>query len=73
MVFIVDKLVLSPPTTTPLSYTSFYDDVVSHKVKKVTITGRDIEYTATSGILIGVGVLLKQWMLPPATDAKATG
>jgi len=42
VIFIVDKLVLSPTTTTALSYTQFWNDVTDHKVKKVTITGRDI-------------------------------
>jgi cell division protease FtsH len=42
VIFIVDKLVLNPTTTTTLTYTQFWNDVTDHKVKNVTITGRDI-------------------------------
>ncbi|HEV2644205.1 MAG TPA: ATP-dependent metallopeptidase FtsH/Yme1/Tma family protein, partial [Candidatus Elarobacter sp.] len=42
VIFIVDKLVLSPTQTTPLAYSAFFTDVQQHKVKKVTVTGRDI-------------------------------
>jgi len=36
------------------------------------IVGRDIDYTATFGILIGVAVLIKQWLLPVSSEAQAT-
>ena len=42
VIFIVEKLVLSPPATTQLPYSSFYTDVQQHKVKKVTVNGRDL-------------------------------
>jgi cell division protease FtsH len=42
VLFIVDKLVLSPTTNQPLSYTAFYQKVLSHQVKKVTISGHEI-------------------------------
>ena len=42
VIVIVDKLVLSPPSTTALTYSQFYDKVDRHQVKKVTISGRDI-------------------------------
>ncbi|HEY0615762.1 MAG TPA: ATP-dependent metallopeptidase FtsH/Yme1/Tma family protein, partial [Candidatus Elarobacter sp.] len=42
VIFILDKLVLSPPSSTPLSYTQFWNKVTEHQVKKVTISGRDI-------------------------------
>ena len=42
VIFIVDKLVLSPPSTTPLTYSQFYSKVQDHQVKKVTISGREI-------------------------------
>jgi TRAP transporter 4TM/12TM fusion protein len=38
-----------------------------------TIVGRDIEYTATFGIVIGVAVLIKQWWMPAPREAQATG
>ena len=37
------------------------------------IIGRDIEYTATFGVLIAAAVLLKQWMLPAPPEAQVTG
>jgi hypothetical protein len=37
VIFIVDKLVLSPPSTTSLTYSQFYGKVQEHQVKKVTI------------------------------------
>jgi len=42
VIFIVDRLLLSPPTTQTLSYTQFYGKVQEHQVKKVTVSGRDI-------------------------------
>ena len=36
------------------------------------IIGRDIDYTATFGMLIGAAVLIKQWMLPAPPRRKAT-
>src|SRR6202161_3769290 len=42
VIFIVEKLVLSPTVTTQLPYSSFYTDVQQHKVKKVTVNGRDL-------------------------------
>ncbi|MBX9773365.1 MAG: TRAP transporter fused permease subunit [Xanthobacteraceae bacterium] len=36
------------------------------------IIGRDIDYTATFGILIGAAVVIKQWMLPAPPEMKAT-
>ncbi len=42
VIFIVDKLLLSPPSTQTLSYTSFFSKVQDHQVKKVTISGREI-------------------------------
>jgi cell division protease FtsH len=42
VIFIVDKLLLSPPSSQTLSYSQFYDKVSDHQVKKVTISGRDI-------------------------------
>jgi hypothetical protein len=38
-----------------------------------TITGRDISYTATFGILIGVSVLMRQWMAPALPKTTAIG
>jgi TRAP transporter 4TM/12TM fusion protein len=35
------------------------------------IIGRDIDYTATFGILIGAAVVIKQWMLPAPPEMKA--
>ena len=35
------------------------------------IIGRDIDYTATFGMLIAAAVLLKQWMLPALPDGKS--
>jgi TRAP transporter 4TM/12TM fusion protein len=37
------------------------------------IVGRDIEYTATFGIVIGVAVLIKQWWMPAPREAQVTG
>jgi cell division protease FtsH len=42
VIFIVDKLVLSPTTNQPLSYSAFYQKVLAHQVKKVTISGHEI-------------------------------
>ncbi|HEY0393181.1 MAG TPA: ATP-dependent zinc metalloprotease FtsH, partial [Candidatus Elarobacter sp.] len=42
VIFILDKLVLNSPSSTPLSYTQFWNKVGEHAVKKVTISGRDI-------------------------------
>jgi cell division protease FtsH len=42
VIFIVDKLLLSPPSTQTLSYTAFYGKVQEHQVKKVTVSGREI-------------------------------
>jgi TRAP transporter 4TM/12TM fusion protein len=36
------------------------------------IIGRDIDYTATFGILIAAAVVIKQWMLPAPPEMKAT-
>jgi TRAP transporter 4TM/12TM fusion protein len=36
------------------------------------IVGRDIEYTATFGILIAAAVLVKQWMMPASPEPQAT-
>jgi len=36
------------------------------------IIGRDIDYTATFGILIGATVVIKQWMLPAPPEMKAS-
>jgi TRAP transporter 4TM/12TM fusion protein len=36
------------------------------------IIGHDVSYTATFGMLIGVAVLIKQWMLPASPEAQAT-
>jgi TRAP transporter 4TM/12TM fusion protein len=38
-----------------------------------TIVGRDIEYTATFGIVIGIAVLIKQWWMPTPQEARAAG
>jgi len=38
-----------------------------------TIIGRDLDYTATFGILIGAAVLMKQWALPAPEQASASG
>jgi len=35
------------------------------------IVGRDIEYTATFGILIAAAVLVKQWMMPAPPEGQA--
>lgn len=35
------------------------------------IIGRDIDYTATFGILIGAAVVIKQWLLPAPPEMKA--
>jgi cell division protease FtsH len=40
--FILEKLVWSPTTSQPLSYSQFYSDVQQHRVKKVLISGKDI-------------------------------
>jgi cell division protease FtsH len=42
VIFIVERLVLPAPATTQLPYSSFYTDVQQHKVKKVTVNGRDL-------------------------------
>src|ERR1700736_846422 len=42
VIFIVDRLVLSPPSTTELTYTQFFTKVQDHQVKKVKINGREI-------------------------------
>src|SRR4030081_961655 len=42
VIVIVDKLVLSPPSNQPLSYSAFYQKVQDHQVKSVTISGREI-------------------------------
>jgi cell division protease FtsH len=42
VIFIVDKLLLSPPSTKPLSYSQFYSKVQEHQVKNATISGREI-------------------------------
>ncbi len=42
VIFIVDKLVMGPPSITQLTYSQFYDKVEKHDVKRVTISGRDI-------------------------------
>ncbi len=49
VIFIVDKLVLSPTPNTQLAYSQFYTDVTSHKVKKVTIAGHDISGELNDG------------------------
>src|SRR5579884_739030 len=49
VIFIVDKLVLTTPSNTPLAYSQFYADVTSHKVKKVTMAGHDISGELTDG------------------------
>ncbi|MBV8299802.1 MAG: ATP-dependent zinc metalloprotease FtsH [Candidatus Eremiobacteraeota bacterium] len=50
VIFIVDKLVLAPSATTQqLSYSTFFSDVQQHKVKKVTMTGRDISGELSDG------------------------
>jgi TRAP transporter 4TM/12TM fusion protein len=36
------------------------------------IIGRDIEYTATFGILIGAAVVIKQWLSPASKEAEVT-
>ncbi|HWT06228.1 MAG TPA: ATP-dependent metallopeptidase FtsH/Yme1/Tma family protein, partial [Xanthomonadales bacterium] len=42
VIFIVDKLLLSPNPSTPLAYSTFFTDVQQHKIKKATITGHEI-------------------------------
>jgi len=42
VIFIVDKLLWSPPQTTSLNYTQFWTKVQAHQVKQVTINGREI-------------------------------
>src|ERR1700722_12091570 len=42
VIFIVEKLVLNTPATTSLPYSTFYSDVQQHKVKQVTVNGRDL-------------------------------
>ena len=49
VIFIVDKLVLSPTNNQPLSYSAFYDKVQAHQVKKVTISGHEISGETTDG------------------------
>src|ERR1700684_558548 len=49
VIFIVEKLVLSPTVTTQLPYSSFYTDVQQHKVKKVTVNGHDVTGELTDG------------------------
>ena len=42
VIFIVDKLVMNPQTSTKISYSTFYQKINSGDVKKVTVTGRDV-------------------------------
>ncbi|HEX3548903.1 MAG TPA: ATP-dependent zinc metalloprotease FtsH [Candidatus Elarobacter sp.] len=42
VIFIVDRLLLSPPSITQLNYSQFYTKVQNHEVKRVTISGHDI-------------------------------
>ncbi len=49
VIFIVDKLVLSPTNNQPLSYSTFYDKVQAHQIKKVTISGHEISGDTTDG------------------------
>jgi cell division protease FtsH len=42
VIFIVEKLVLNTPATQSLPYSTFYTDVQQHKVKQVTVNGRDL-------------------------------
>ena len=49
VIFIVDKLVLSPTNNQPLSYSSFYDKVQAHQIKKVTISNHEISGDTTDG------------------------
>ncbi|MBV9440181.1 MAG: ATP-dependent metallopeptidase FtsH/Yme1/Tma family protein, partial [Candidatus Eremiobacteraeota bacterium] len=51
VIFIVDKVLLSPTTSQTLSYSTFYNDVESGKIKSVTISGRDIsgEFSGEGG------------------------
>jgi cell division protease FtsH len=47
VIFIVDKLVLSPTTNQPLTYSAFYQKVQQHQIKKVTISGHEISGETT--------------------------
>src|ERR1700736_4394238 len=50
VIFIVDKLVLSPSgSTKPLAYSAFYTNVEQHKVKNVTMSGHDISGELNDG------------------------
>ncbi len=49
VIFIVDKLIVGGTTSAPLSYSQFYSDVQQHRVKSVTISGREISGDLTDG------------------------
>jgi len=42
VIFIVEKLVISPTNVQPVSYSAFYSKVQEHQIKKVTIAGHEI-------------------------------
>ncbi len=43
VIFIVEKLLVNQAPITPLTYSQFYTKVESHEVKRVTISGHDIQ------------------------------
>jgi cell division protease FtsH len=49
VIFIVDKLIVGGTPSQPLSYSQFYSDVQQHRVKSVTISGREISGDLTDG------------------------
>jgi cell division protease FtsH len=49
VIFIVDKLLLSPTQSTPLAYSAFYQKVEQHQVKKAVVTGHDVSGDLTTG------------------------
>ena len=42
LIFIVDKLLIQPTTSSKISYSQFYSLIDSNQVSKVTISGRDV-------------------------------
>jgi cell division protease FtsH len=49
VIFIVDKLLLSPTQSTPLAYSAFYQKVEARQVKKAVVTGHDVTGDLTTG------------------------
>ena len=70
VIVIVDRLIVTGPTSQPLSYSAFYSDVQHHQVKKVTITGREVTGDLADGGHFTTTVPDDKDLLPLLRDNK---